>query len=117
MARLFSNVNMLDIISVVVGIGGLFLALWAHYKIKANIFGLIEKLRASRNNLYMLDRDADRIFRIIEAAELGQSEKMESIRQISSSIHKNMQSMTNTIDDGNEWGNLSIKRIYELISK
>ena len=98
-------------------LASLIIALIVYFSQRANIFGLIEKLRASRNNLYILDRDSQRVFRIIDSNELNDTEKLVSIRQIAHSIHENMPSMTNTIDDGNEWGNLSIKNIHKLICK
>lgn len=101
----------------IVTLASFMFAIYTYYKKRASIFALLEKLRASRNNFYALDQELVRIAKVVETNELSDVEKIKIVRQFAHSMHENMWTNTNTIDDGKDWGKFSIKMIYKTICK
>jgi hypothetical protein len=93
-------------------LASLIFAVYAYFKSREYIYPLIEKLRASRNNLIQIERTANRIVAVSESKDLPPEEKVRQVRQLGRTISENINSSVNTIDDGVDWGHMSVKAIY-----
>lgn len=109
------KLDTLNLVFGIVSLASFMFAVCTYYKKQGSIKALVEKLRASRNNFYMLDHEVIQIFKIVETNELSDVEKLKTIRQIAHLANDKMPLNTNTIDDGKEWGSLSNKQIRKLI--
>ncbi len=96
-------------------IASLIFAVYAFFKSREYIYPLIEKLRASRNNFRQIDKIAERITSITDSEQPSSDEKVRQIRQLSRTISNNTGIYMNTIDDGLDWGHLSVRAIYEKL--
>jgi hypothetical protein len=99
----------------VASIASLVFAVYVHFKSKEYIYPLIEKLRASRNHFRQIENTAERIVSVADSKELTPEEKIGRIRQLSRTICENTGIYMNTIDDGVDWGHLSVKAIYDRL--
>ncbi|CAK8713748.1 hypothetical protein KKHLCK_02800 [Candidatus Electrothrix laxa] len=92
-------------------------AVYTYFKSREMIYPLIEKLRASRNNLLAIEKQAKRIVTIVDLKEKDDAQKIMMARQIARSIEESTSTRMNTIDDGKKWNELNVKEIFSLISK
>jgi len=90
---------------------------YMYIKQRTNINGLIGKLKTARNNLFALDNNATRIIHIIETKDHNDQDKIKIISELVNLIHQNRWTMTNSIDDGKDWGKMSIKQIHKEVCK
>jgi hypothetical protein len=96
-------------------IASLVFAIYVNFKSKEYIYPLIEKLRASRNHFRQVEKTAARIVSVADSKELTPEEKIGQIRHLSRTICENTGIYMNTIDEGVDWGHLSVKAIYDRL--
>ena len=96
-------------------IAGFVFAIYAYFKSREYIYPLIEKLRASRNHFRQIEQTAQRIVSVADSKELSPEEKIGRIRHLSRTICENTHIYMNTIDDGVDWGHLSVKAIHDRL--
>lgn len=95
----------------------LLFALFVYFKSREWIYPLIIKLKASWNNLQIIESKAARIVNVAGIKEMPENEKIEIMRQIARTIQDTLQKNMNTIDDGKNWQEKSIKEIYNTIKR
>ena len=96
-------------------LASLVFAVYVHFRSREYIYPLIEKLRASRNNFIQIERTANRIVGLADSEDLNPEDRLRQVRQLSRTISENINSSVNTIDDGVDWGHLSVKAIYDRL--
>ena len=93
----------------------LLFAVYIYFKSREWIYPLIEKLRASRNNFIEVARKANRIVMIAELKEKNPEEKVMMMRQVARTINEAIDRHMNTINNGNDWGQLNVREIYNQL--
>jgi len=96
-------------------LASLVFAIYVHFKSREYIYPLIEKLRASRNHFLQIEKTSNRIVSVADSKDLSPEDKIRQIRQLSRTISENTHIYMNTIDDGVDWGHLSVKAIYDRL--
>src|SRR5436309_832669 len=96
-------------------LASLVFAVYIYFRSREHIYPLIEKLRASRNNLRHLELNLNRIISIAELKEIPAEEKVRMMRQVARAVGEGIHTCMNTIDDGVNWGEKSVKQIYEVL--
>ena len=96
-------------------LGSLVLTLYVYFRSREYIYPLIEKLRASRNNLRHIEKNLKRITDIAELNDITADEKVRMMRQVASTISEGIHTCMNTIDDGIDWGKKNVKQIYDSL--
>lgn len=96
----------------------LILAVVTHYRAKAHVFQLIEKVKSARNNFNKIREDADGICRALgseEPTEVRPGTALRLARQLKDGMHNYM----NSLDDGmgDEWRGMNAPEIYEALCK
>jgi hypothetical protein len=95
----------------------LLFAIYTYFKSREFIYPLLEKLRATRNSFAAIELTAKRIVLIADLKEKSDQEKVMIMRQLARSIEETSWTRMNTIDNGTNWGELSVSQIYKLIAK
>ncbi len=93
----------------------LLFAVYTYFKSREYVYPLIEKLRASRNNFVSIDQTVKRMVTIADAKDKSDTDKVIILRQLARTIQEDTNKRMNTIDDGKNWQDLSVKEIYQLI--
>ena len=88
-------------------------AVYVHFKSREYIYPLIEKLRASGNNLRHTQANLKRIADIADLADTSPEEKVRMMRQVAWTMSEGIHTCMNTIDDGIDWGKKTAKQIYD----
>jgi len=96
-------------------LASLVFAVYVYFKSREYIYPLIEKLRASRNNLRHIDINLKRITDIAELNNITPDEKVRMMRQVAWTISEGIHTCMNTIDDGIDWGKKNVKQLYDAM--
>ncbi len=82
-------------------------------RVESFIYPLIEKLRASRNNLVHIDFSLKRIADIAALDNTTPEEKVQMMRQVAWTVSEGIHTCMNTIDDGFDWNMKNSKQLYD----
>ncbi|MGQ0762682.1 MAG: hypothetical protein ACT4OT_11820 [Acidobacteriota bacterium] len=96
-------------------LASLVFAVYVYFKSHEYIYPLIEKLRASRNNLVHINTNLKRINDIAALENATADEKVRMMRQVARTISEGIHTCMNTIDDGFDWNKRNVKQIYDGI--
>jgi hypothetical protein len=94
-------------------LASLVFAVYVYFKSREYIYPLIEKLRASRNNLVHIDINIKRIADIAALDNTSPEEKVQMMRQVAWAISEGIHTHMNTIDDGFDWNMKNVKQLYD----
>ena len=105
------DVSILQMVFGFASLLGFGFAVYIHYKSKAEINSLLERLRASRSNFIQIGMQVDRIITVAGKDTNDLKEKLYTIEQLAKAISRTNHTNINTIDNGVDWGKLTQREI------